>query len=375
MSNENGAYCAMIHGGLNLDFKSKSAATAQHCCLRNSRFSISDAADLWQSEKFVPLRKVNLTDQWDPGCYNCEKLEKSGLRSFRNGMNDGLGIYGKTNLSGPARLDLKFDISCNLACRTCGPQSSTFWQKHLKEHNQWSSPIFSPRNKHDVINYLQQLDLSNLKQVVFCGGETLLGQDYWDVSKWLAENVPNAKNQLTLCFQTNGTQPILKRNYDIFEKTHLVKLHISIDGIGEKFEYLRWPAKWQQVTENIQTIRNECPSNTMFVIEETISIFNLAYLNQSDRWALENFHVDSYGDKIDHTRHLANGIFSLKNCSQEYIDLMLKSQYANLIDSQWQENKTAIKYMLASIEKFDTYRSQSFSQTFPEVAAMYQKFL
>jgi molybdenum cofactor biosynthesis enzyme MoaA len=368
------AYCSMIHGGLTLDFKSSSAVRAQHCCVRDSLFPIDNIDNFWNNKKFIPLRKKNLENNWDPGCHNCEKLEKSGLRSFRDGMNDGLDIFGKTNLTGPARLDLMFDISCNLACRTCGPHSSTFWQKHLNENNAWNKPIFTPRNKQDVIRYLRELDLTNLRQVVFCGGETLLGQEYWDVVEWLIDNVPNAKNQLTICFQTNGTQPILERNYRFIEKTHLVKLHISIDGIDDKFEYLRWPAKWNQITENIQSIRENCPSNVMFVVEETISIFNLAYLEETDKWVKENFYTNRDGDVINHTRHLAHGTFSLQNCSQEYVESISKSEYANLLSKDWQESTESIKLMLLEIGKFDNIRKQSFSKTFPEVSDMYRRF-
>jgi pyruvate-formate lyase-activating enzyme len=321
------------------------------------------------------LRNINQTGKWDIGCQNCEKLEKSGLPSFRNGMNDGLDIAPKTNLTGPARIDIMFDISCNLACRTCGPHSSTFWQKHLKENNEWAAPIFTPRSKHDVISVLQTLDLSNLRQVVFCGGETLLGQEYWEVANWLVDNVPDAKHQLTVCFQTNGTQAILEKNYKIVEKAHLVKLHISIDGINERFEYLRWPAKWNQVVENIQEIRAKSPSNVMFVIEETISIFNLAYLDQTNSWVNKNFSTNKEGDIVNHTRHLATGIFSIENCSQEYVDFLSTSEYANLISLNWKENKKSIENMIREIQKFDNFRNQSFPNIFPEVSDFYHRFL
>jgi hypothetical protein len=364
----------MIHGGLNLDFKSKLEIKAQHCCLRDSLFPVTNSDNIWNDKKFIPLRENNSKNIWDPGCHNCEKLEKSGLPSFRTGMNGGLNIFGKTNLSGPARIDLMFDISCNLACRTCGPAASTFWQKHLKDHNKWHEPIFTPRNKNDVISSLEELDLSNLRQVVFCGGETLLGQEYWEVTEWLVDNVPNAKNQLTVCFQTNATQPILEKNYKIIEKAYLVKLHLSIDGIGDRFEYLRWPAKWHQVTNNIQNIRATCPSNVMFVVEETISIFNLAYLAECEQWIKENFSANREGDLVNHSRHLAFGPFSLRNCTREYVDFISRSSYKNLIDVNYQEDDQSIKQMIAEIKKIDSLRGQHFPDTFPIAAEMYHRY-
>ena len=367
-------YCSMIHGGLNLDLKLQSQIRVQHCCLRNDLWSVKDAKNIWHNQNYIPLRAINLENKWANGCANCENLEKSGMYSFRDGMNDGLGIFKQQDLSGPARIDLMFDISCNLACRTCGTWSSTFWQKHLKQHGEWNQPIFTPRNKQDVIECLKNLDLSNLRQVVFCGGETLMGQEYWHVAEWLGDNVPNAKENLMICFQTNGTQPISEKQFGIIEKLSLVKLHISIDGLQQRFEYLRWPAQWNQVVDNILNIRQRCPTNVMFVIEETISIFNLAYLEETDQWVKENFSTNRDGDVVNHTRHLAQGRFSLANCSQEYVDHVSMTSARNLINCDWQENVESISVMINEIKKFDLYRDQSFSKTFPEVHDHYRRF-
>jgi len=367
-------YCSMIHGGLHLNFKNNSVS-GKHCCLRKEQFPIDIQTNFWNHDNFSNLREKNKNNVWDLGCSNCQRLEQSGHVSMRTGMNQGLKLQGNTELSGPARIDLMFDISCNLACRTCGTHSSTFWQKHLKEHNLWTHPIFNPRHSDEVIHSLQQLDLSNLQQIVFCGGETMLGRSYWDVADWLADNVPNAKQQLTVCFQTNGTQPIGEKNIKTIEKLHLLKLHISLDGVGKKFEYLRWPAEWNQVTDNILQIKQAAPSNVMFVIEETISVFNLLNTDEVLQWAQQNFSTNREGDVIDHTKHLAIGEFSLLNCSEEYVIAMKGKRDQHLIPSNWKENPMEISKMIKSIKQFDQLRNQSFEKTFPELAGFYCRFL
>lgn len=367
-------YCSMIHSGLVLNLFDD-APSAAHCCLRSQNFAIDTTTNFWLNKNFIPLRNKNTIDrQWDTGCANCESLEKSGMPSFRQGMNQGLGVFGKTNLSGPARIDILFDISCNLACRTCGPLSSTYWQHHLKQHGEWPQAILSPKRSDRAIDALKQLDLSNLRQLVFCGGETLLGQEYWNVARWLTRNVPNAKDQLTICFQTNGTQPIPKKYFDIIENTKLVKLHISIDGMHNRFEYLRWPAKWHDTMTNIFAIRDTCPSNVMFVIEETVSIFNVLYLDETDTWIRNNFSTNREGDITNHTRHLAFGLYSLDNSSQDLVDLLEISGNHNLITKGWQEDPKTIQRMLAEIRKIDRFRGQSFQEVFPELWQCFKKF-
>ena len=366
-------YCSMIHGGIELNFK-QNKINAQHCCLRRSRFPIDINTNFWNSPDFVPLREINKQGIWAQGCENCSLLESSNNISFRQGMNQGL-TGKRTDLSGPKRIDLVFDISCNLACRSCNVNASTFWQKHLKEHGEWPFAVYSDNNFENVITALKQLDLSNLQMLVFCGGETLLGQSYWKVTQWLADNVPNAKQQLTLCFQTNGTQSIHPRNYELIEKFHLVKLHVSLDGTKEKFEYLRWPASWNQVTENILSMRESLPSNVMFLIEETISIFNLFYTQELESWVTDNFSTNREGDVVVHTKHLAHDFFNLANCTQEYVDAMQKRAYKNLIANNWTENPETVSSMIHQIKKFDKFRNQSFEQTFPEVSQFYARYL
>lgn len=362
----------MIHGGLNLDLK-LSTPRAQQCCLHQSLDTVDTTQNFWFNDNFRSLRKLNLENQWAPQCNNCRQLEKENLTSFRTGTNEGLGIYGQTDLSGPVRIDLMFDISCNLACRTCGPHSSTFWQKHLKEHDQWSNPVFSPRNKDQVIAALSNIDLSNLKMLVFCGGETLLGQEYWEVADWIADRVPDAKKNVTLCFQTNGTQDILPKNYKIVEKFFLVKLHVSLDGIEQQFEYLRWPASWDKVVENLQSLRENAQSNVMFLVEETISIFNLASTNLLDHWVKNNFSTNREGDVINHTKHLASGVFGLHALTNEYIESM-NGRYSNLLPANFKENPQAIQQAMEEITKFDRLRNQNFETIFPEVAGYYSRF-
>lgn len=362
----------MIHGGLQIDLKKSPTATyINHCCLRPN--DLVNSTLFWQDPKLVPLRDRNNSNEWDPGCWTCQGNEAAGRTSFRTGLLEQFGT--KTNLSGPQVLDLMFDIGCNLACRTCGPHSSTFWQKHLTDNNIKFSNVPTVETQVDrMIDILKNLDLSNLEQVIFCGGETLLGQGYWRVADAIADMMPNAKDKLTISFQTNGTQPINKRNYDIIEKVKTVRLNISLDGIGEQFEYLRWPANWDQVSNNILNIKDTAPPNLMLLIEETLSIFNLVYTNRLADWISTNFQTDSRGDAIVHTQHVAHGIFSLDGITQEYFDA-LNTDTKKLLPTTWVERPYRIKGILAEINKFDAIRNQEWTQTFPEVAQFYNRFI
>lgn len=365
----NDLHCPVIHGGLVIDLKKSNNGTVAigNCCLRDT--VEVEPVDLWRNPTLIPIRQLNNTNVWADRC-GCQNIENTGQESFRTGA---LKMFGKeTDLVGPQRLDLMFDIGCNLACRTCGPRSSTFWQKHLTTNNIPFSTLITPESKVDeMISILKTLNLSRLESVVFCGGETLMGNGFWRVADAISKLADPQK--ITLSFQTNGTQSIDKKHYKLIEKFHLMKLNISLDGAEEQFEYLRWPASWDQVTNNIFELKQQLPVNTMFLIEETISIFNLHYQDRLQHWLEKNYSVNRLGDKIDHTRHLANGMFSIDNLTEEYIE-SLPNTAKKIISPSWQENSANIQHMLAQIQKFDSVRKQDWTKTFPEVAAFYKKF-
>ena len=369
-------FCSMIHGGLNINLKPKNNTLMfNQCCLSTSTLEIPEDPDqLWNNEKFIEIRKINENNVWLDGCWECERVESAGIKSFRQSMIEGLGV--EKNLPGPQRIDLLFDRSCNLACRTCGPTSSTFWSKHLKDAGLPVKIEVGSNNNIEIIRKtLTSLDLSNLKQIQFCGGETLMGNTYWQTAELIAELVPNAPERILLGFQTNGTQPIEEKHFRIIEKFNLVKFMISIDGTHDRFEYLRWPASWNQVVDNILTIRETVPSNVMFFIQECTSNLNLLYFNEVGDWIKRNFSTNRFGDQTDHSTQLAvHSYLDVNVITQEYVDAIQGTEMANFLTTNWQENPEKIRRFIIETEKFDRLRGQNWKKTFPEVADFYSRY-
>jgi sulfatase maturation enzyme AslB (radical SAM superfamily) len=212
--------------------------------------------------------------------------------------------------------------------------------------------------------------------IQFCGGETLLGNNYWQTAEWLSQNVPDAKNKLEIGFQTNGTQPIDPKWFKVIEKFKLVKLMISIDGIGDKFEYLRWPANWNQTVDNIMILQETLPSNVMFFVQECTSCLNLHHLGEVGNWVKENFATNREGDPVDHNTQLANHDYlHPKNITQEYVDSLVGKSISTIIDQSWQENPENIRKFIRETNKFDSIRGEDWKKVFPEVAEFYHRYL
>jgi len=369
-------YCPMIHGGLNLDFKGKtdSQLGINHCCLSTSPLVSVENKIAWSNKNFLKIRETNNKNVWDKNCWECEKIEQAGYKSFRKAMIEQFGF--RQNLSGPLRIDFLFDRSCNLACTICFPQSSTLWQQYAKQ-NFIKSPIYSnSSNVDNVVEILKNLDLSNLEQVQFCGGETLLGNSYWRVAEILAELVPNCHNKLQVAFQTNGTQSIDEKYYRIIEKFKLVKFFISIDGVGKRFDYLRWPGNWDQVTKNIFELRRDLPYNVMFSVSETLSNFSLFYAGEVLDWVSKNFSDNKVGDKVDHSTQLViHDYLNIETITQEYFDAISGKNTVKLLPNDWHENPTKIKQMLNQSRIHDSIRGVKWQDVFPDIVKFYSRYL
>ena len=64
----------------------------------------------------------------------------------------------------------------------------------------------------------------------------------------------------------------------------------SIDGIGEHFNYLRWPLRWDQVEKNLVKYRDMLQNkNFQMNSSFTGSPFNLYYIDTYEQWSREFF--------------------------------------------------------------------------------------
>lgn len=371
-------YCPMIHGGLNINLKTNSGVmTHNQCCLSTSELNtLVDSKILWNSNELENIRDLNNQNIWNPGCWECERLEQAGVKSFRISMIDKFGI--KEKLSGPQRIDMLFDRSCNLACRSCGPRSSTLWEKHLRDNNLPVGVFANNTNENlrKITDALKSMDLSNLEMVQFCGGETLLGNTYWQAAQLIADIAPDYVNKIELGFQTNGTQPIDEKYYPLIEKFKLVKFMVSIDGTYDKFEYLRWPASWNQFVDNIFALREKLPGNVMFFVQETTNCLNLLHFNDVTNWVNENFNSNRFGDPTDCTTQLIQHQYlDVNNITQEYVDALQNTRMSKMLRPDWMEIPGWIQSFIRETEKFDKIRGQDWKKTFPEVANLYSRYL
>jgi uncharacterized Fe-S cluster-containing radical SAM superfamily protein len=230
------------------------------------------------------MRRDMLLDNPLPkSCERCYERESHGLTSQRQGMN--ANWYDKvedsiqnTNSDGSINAlnlrywDFRFSNYCNLSCRTCGPLFSSSWAKDykaLKIDNQQTGVI----HLDDAEIFWKDIEanIKNMDQIMFAGGEPMLMNEHWRMIE-LFEKYNHYDVELK--YSTNATllHKDRKNILDIWPKFRHVHLSLSIDGVGDSFNYIRNGGQWSIVEKNLLNLHSK---HIDFWIHPTISNLNI----------------------------------------------------------------------------------------------------
>lgn len=255
-----------------------------------------DLIDTWQNNvELNRIRQDMLDGKPIKECRRCYQYEKAGAHSMSKRINHSLNLEErfpgsiqqiKENKTLTLRsLDIKFGNKCNLACIMCDGGSSSLHVKEKQnnpvpqELQQWIPAEGSDRSfdKENLEQLLAQAP--SLMRLKFTGGEPTLLEGFKEFIERLSVT-PYAKN-ITVLIVTNGTTDVTKW-IDTFSKFKHFEVNWSTDGIGDTFEYIRWPGKWEKTrkiqTKFNQTIKEKGYTNIESTLTSAIQLLNLDQL-------------------------------------------------------------------------------------------------
>jgi len=160
-------------------------------------------------------------------------------------------------------VDLHIDLGnyCNLACKMCNPYASS---RIATQHRQWG--ILDDSTEDWTLNqavwnqFKQELaSISQLKNIHFMGGETLIQPKFQDLIDFLVE-----QNRTDVCisFVTNGTSydSLLVEKLKLFPR---VGIEVSIEAMDQVNDYVRQGTDTQLVIENINKYLDNCNGSSI----------------------------------------------------------------------------------------------------------------
>jgi organic radical activating enzyme len=375
--------------------------TTKICCMyRDQELNHSfgkDSIDInFSQESFNEVRKSLSDGIRHKKCNWCFEEEDAGRKSKRQRDNDKYSSWlrdGNLPFQGLAKVELNLGNTCNLKCRTCGSHSSSSWMQETydlyekTDYNSYRDYAIMMRKYHqhydDESPFWNDLEshLPTIKQFDFYGGEPFMSNKMWKILEVAVEK--GYAKDIEIHYATNGTQwP--EDKVEIFKYFRHVHISFSTDGIDKQFEYMRYPAKWTEVTENMQKAVdfNRRSNNLYLGWCITLSNLNISGLPRLLEEHYKNF--KSFGPYLN----LVHGpiYFNLSKMPdhvKDYVIPLLESIPKEHVDSymydhhipgiiQYIKNGTPdidLWYQFKrKIATHDKYRNQNFSDIFPEYA-------
>jgi hypothetical protein len=220
-------------------------------------------------------------------CNKCWKLEDQGKQSRRQQENmfldykldrdlDKINQDCINNKNSVLIYQIKTSNLCNQACVSCSSTFSTKWAE-LERNMELSATPYTITN-------FQQFDINynTARKITLLGGEPLFDPQTFKI---LNELILAGNTDCFISLVTNGSIKLSKAQVEILSQFSNLNICVSIDGIGPVFEYLRWPAKWPALLENIEQYKSIAEDVS---VSYTISSLNVMYYDETIAWFKEN---------------------------------------------------------------------------------------
>jgi sulfatase maturation enzyme AslB (radical SAM superfamily) len=333
-----------------------------------------DFVKIMNSDLFKQVRKDMLEGKQPAPCSKCYKLEALGNESKRirdtklldfsvedaQRITQADGALDEVNFE---FIELRLGNICNLACRSCNPQSSSKWIADWEKLNErkfdMPQTMFDwPLDERFWANLAEHCN--NTRKVYINGGEPLLVDKHMRFLEFLiAKDL--AKN-ITLVYSTNST--IINDKYvDLWKEFEQVEFMVSIDCLEERNTYMRHPAKWDKTIEAfdwLNSLGHKC------YVLQTVSIMNIYYIKEF--WEF----FRSKGVYVSHNMVHHPNYYSAANAPQHakqaVLDKIKDMPFYDSINNFLSQapNTLAFEQFFKENERLDVIRKQSYANTFKE---------
>ena len=340
---------------------------------------LSSTVDEYKTSKELAQVKEQMqAGEWPEGCIRCKTEEQSNIKSKRQldyeRWREDFDNYSPDK--GFITASIAFGNTCNLKCITCGGKASSRWRKEYIDLYGVDYP------KIEVVNNLasEQLysALPNAIHLDIPGGEPFLSE----VDKQLAlleRYVETGQSHnMTLHYTTNAQVYPDAKWWQLWENFKEIDIQLSVDGVSNRYEYIRYPAKNTILLENVDRyLEQENIHNIRLSVSHTLSAYNIYYLDEFFTWCTHTGLPVPWCSAVHTPQHMRPDVYPdsvrlliAKHLStSKHRDIIKWSNYLKNNDSSKYYNK-----FLKMRDKHDVYRNTNFAKTFPELEELINGF-
>jgi sulfatase maturation enzyme AslB (radical SAM superfamily) len=265
----NKSFCVLPFIHLHVNEKNN----VQLCCLANGQTigKYDSNFDFATNKELQQVRHAMLAGERVEHCNRCYAYEDAGADSSR--QHETQHWFNKLNVNSldqtPVELcyyDIRNDNLCNLSCRMCNPHFSTQLVKEYAEIG-WNFPK-DPKS----YGFTQVVNFKTVKKIYVAGGEPSLMPEF---RKFLTLAIEHGRPDIEIRMNTNVTN--LNKEYrELLSKFTNLEFICSIDGHDQINKYIRWPADWHTIVENVHGLR---AITGRVAVNVTVGIWNISNLS------------------------------------------------------------------------------------------------
>jgi pyruvate-formate lyase-activating enzyme len=263
--------------------------------------------EYWNSNRMKEIRKNMMNGVKVKDCIKCYQQDEAGVDSLRNssGMND---LMAQTSEDGtftkPGKImQLQMTNICNLKCKMCSQMYSHMnglellemgkvspeWLLWVKEQganvNNWTNELGEKqewyKNEEYKLKMFRHIS-QNIEYLNVVGGEPTLVPEFYEMFEYCEKEGTLGNKSITLVTNLTNTNPKLIKYLPKLKKW---KVWASIDGIGERTEYIRYPSKWTKVLESLDFYKDLAnSSNGGITLSPAIQLLNIDQLDDIIKW-------------------------------------------------------------------------------------------
>lgn len=353
-----------------------------------------DIRKIWNSGFMRYTREQHRTGNGISSCLECYRMEEVNGHSPRVGQNeewirrqehdqetkDALETSTSNLIEDlphlPISLELRLGNQCNLQCISCWGMSSSLIQDERKNlissdlmdgdpitrkyKEQWKKEVAEVDNSDlrqwfdtDVFYNNIRLIAPTLKRLYTTGGEpTLIKANYKMMQMMLDVGNRDCAIEFTSNMVTWN-----KEFYNRLDQFHNAEIQMSLDGMGEIGEYLRYPSNMDKIRENVFRAVEMASDKPGWKIKCYTVLQALNYKHLIPIWELLREVSDKYNKQIDWwpITLYSPGMLSVSSVSKEqrsdYVEETFKAQVEafNKIPSKFKVSDHTVNACLDSI--------------------------
>jgi MoaA/NifB/PqqE/SkfB family radical SAM enzyme len=373
---------------------------------------------VWNSQFMRDTRVTMLAGGTPSSCTKCYAEEANGIVSKRQWETriwqdriDLDSIVAQTAEDGslPVNIpyfDLRLGNMCQLKCIMCSPHDSSSWIKEwkaqypkyktieLKKDQEWNIDFDYTWYQKGMFLENMRSNAHNIRELYFAGGEPLLIPEHYKILEFMVET--GAAKLCVVRYNSNGLE-LPEKLFELWKHFKEVKFNFSIDTVGERNDYIRYPSKWSDVVANLERL-DDTPNNITVNIACAVQLLNVLTVPELVYWKesknFKKINLPPYGAGLIGThlvylpsylnvrvlpKHLKDQVARQIEyfCSRKSMDIEFISNPYGL--KRWQG---LVQYMMAEdwsnklpiLEDYltvtDTHRGTDFRKVFPELASL-----